>query len=595
MAFNVEYIYTVIDKFSRPLERLRKSTQKFTSANRMAHVAVGRLSKRMGKFADKMSVLQSAMGALMGGMALKGIIEKTMEFDDALRDVGRFMEFEEKNGLKKYGKRMQNLGIDLGKSAVGLLQITVAGAKMKITNDEMERFVILVAKVANAFDMSDEAAGIAIGSIKTKLTLSLDGIETLMNRVNFLADTTTAQGERMIDILARTGGTMSSLGFTDKPEFIAGFVAFADQVSVTSELAASGINQMFSKMRRNPKLIKELMSDPMKALVGELERFKKIPAELRGQALIKQYGERSARFMMDSIEKIHLLRQAIDAAASAEALTSIEREFAQRAKRLSTTLIRFGEAWNKIVVNMGLAIAPIIKTITPLLTKISSLLGDFVDKHPLLSQIVLGFVSLATILGVVAVVAVIAAAAIAPILAMLAPFALIIGLVSLGVLALAFAFSEWFKSSNPIIDTIRSISSETSILVKSLFELFDSDYEGMASFEFMLKGIGIALSNLLNPVRVFLIFVNKIVEALVAIRNFKLGGSFGKEWFADFGEKIFNAKTEETRTNKDTAANAARKSENKIGVELSGSANIDLTGAGTLTSNTIGLSQGANL
>ncbi len=73
-----------------------------------------------------------------------------------------------------------------------------------------------------------------------------------MDAINFLADNTATSGKRAVEVVARTVGTMKAIKMP--PELVAGWAAFADQVEVTPELAASGLNMMIRRMTKIPSL-----------------------------------------------------------------------------------------------------------------------------------------------------------------------------------------------------------------------------------------------------------------------------------------------------------------------------------------------------
>ena len=253
MSNSIEYIYQVVDRFSGPLNAFERKVKKATRG-------VISMGERLQRTGDKMQNLAGAVGGAAVGAALTKFVKQSVAVEDALTDLVRVGDLTDSQ-LNAMESSMEALSEELGKDKVGLLQQAFEGLKMGIPLEELDDFVKLGARTAVAFDMADSEAGRALGSIRAKLGLSQTAISDLMDQVNFLADSFAANGPDMINIIERTSGTMGTMRFP--PEVVSGLAAFANQVETTSELAASGLNMMFNKFKRSPKLIKELMADPV--------------------------------------------------------------------------------------------------------------------------------------------------------------------------------------------------------------------------------------------------------------------------------------------------------------------------------------------
>lgn len=394
MANNVTYIIELKDRFARIADKTASRFDKLRVRAVKAAAGVGRFASNMRRAASESSKMRGEAAAALGvlavsmGIVAKKLVDKSIEMEDAIADVARVTSGTDKQ-FKDFEGTLESMSEKLGKSKLGLAQMAFEGGKLGTTLKDMEPFLMMVSKTAIAFDMADEEAGRAIGSIQAKMGLMNDETQKLLDSMNFLADTTTANGARMVDILERTSGTMSLLKVP--PEAVASLVAIADQLEVSGELAASGLNMFFGRMERFPGMVTKLMNDPLGATREVLQKISAMGPEVQANFIRKAFGDESGRFVKKMVANIELFDKSVENAFSLEAVGSMNRELENQLARSSKTIQVFSETTKNTMQSIGDALKPMFAGVAKLLTPVIDGIGNFVKQNPKIAQLAATF------------------------------------------------------------------------------------------------------------------------------------------------------------------------------------------------------------
>ena len=134
---NVALIIEAIDKATAPLRKVaegfRRSTGHIKRSMGDAQVAAERFHKAM----ERATYLRvAADGAARVGQgftrALRKPVSAAVEFESAMADVRKVVNFEAPDGLEKLGDELRNLSRTIPVSAKGLAEIAAAGAALLI-------------------------------------------------------------------------------------------------------------------------------------------------------------------------------------------------------------------------------------------------------------------------------------------------------------------------------------------------------------------------------------------------------------------------------------------------------------------------------
>jgi TP901 family phage tail tape measure protein len=608
MAFSVSYIYEIINRYSGPLSKITRDTNKYQRAAASAAKRVNNLSERLKKAGDRMADMRTAIGGAAITAAIYKFTKSASTMEDAMADVGRVTGLVGPR-LKFLQGDLEKLGRQTGRSALGLAAIAFEGGKLDIANDKLGDFVFMVLKTAAAFDMAEGEAGRAIGSIRAKLGLSVGSVNDLMQRVNFLADNTSATGASMIEIIERTSGSMKMLKIPG--EVMAGWAAFANQLEVTPQLAASGINMMMARMMKMPGMLDKMLKDPKNSVIKFLQRFEQMPEAQRGAKILKVFGNEAGRFVMKAVSNMELLDEAMDKAKAAEALGSMDREFANIMARSSTAAGKIKETFADISRAIGVVFLKMFNKYSDRIFAISEKILSFVKAHPILIKTVgiLGgllaaFAGIAVTIGIVSL----AISSLLPVLAtVLGAFAALSFSVMapyLAFAALALIITAMFVKSANLRQSFMNLADSLAPLLKALKPVmyFLGEQMGMEldrsgnqlqawgdMFAIVINGIAAMIKGLFNLIEGLAKATAALVEGEgIGAAWTALKGTLGYEVAAAPTAGIGQGVAEEKRSARMAAAEREK-------LEVSGQIGVVGRDGSTVTDSTINLNQGYNL
>lgn len=525
MANTVSYIYEILDRYSGPLRKISNQTNRFTRIAGRAQKSIGNMGRKMEAFSTRASTMQGALGALGLTAALKGVVSVSSDMEDAMGDISRVTGLTGKP-LLKFEDMLERISEELGKSKRGLAEMAFEGGKLGILPENMEKFLLMTARTAIAFDMVDQESGRAIGSIRAKMGLMDDDIGRLLDSTNFLADNTSASGARMIEVIERLSGTFSILELP--PEVAAAFAGFADQVEVTPQLAASGMRMMIRQMRKFPGMTTKLMEDPVGAVNEQLEKMAKMGPELQTRFIQKVFGPEAGRFVEKAVSKIALFQETTEKALSPEAVGSMQRELEEQLRRSSKHFQRFGVVAKNTIDTIGDVLKPFFVELAKFST--TALLGirAFVKENPNLVKFAGGIMAITAAVGVLIVGAGLLAGVLAPILTGIAAMSAPVALAVAGVASLGYVFAEWYQTANPVLDVLGGMYDEIILILTPFGQMLGLVGEGVGGFDLLggaIEHIGLMIAVLLTPLKMFLQAIRGVVQASVALGRGDMTGA----------------------------------------------------------------------
>lgn len=598
MANTVSYLYEILDRYSAPLRKITRNTQKFARATIKAQGGVAGMSMRMDKFARKAQNLQGALGALGLGAALASTVKVSSDMEDAMQDIGRVTEVSA-DGLMRFETTLENMSEQLGKSKEGLAKMAFEGGKLGIPINMMEEFLMMTSRTAIAFDMADEQAGRSIGSIQAKMGLMGKDAEKLLDSMNYLADTTSANGERMIEITERLSGTFKLLELP--PEVAAAFAGFADQIEVTPQLAASGMNMMIRQMRKMPGMTTKLMTDPIGVVNDQLQKLADMGPEVRTRYVQKVFGPEAAKFVEKAVGNIKLYGKTVENAMSAKAAGSMQRELENQMRRSSKTFQKFSETWKNTVDAIGDAIKPLATLFAKIGTVFADVIGVLAKGSPMFIRLAALIAGVVVVFTGLTLVAGMLAAALAPVLATIAAISSPVWMMVAAVTAAVLLFAEWEASGHPIIRMLGDMFGDIGAILAPLgrmLGLVDEGTEGFSTWAFVIEKLGYAIMIILTPLKMFLVGLKGVVEAGAAIASGDFGGALDR--LKSTGSELLGAGMEGIQAagatlGIESSKAALQNKQGAQGVAVSGGISVTATGGAKVNSSEINLNGGANM
>lgn len=117
------------------------------------------MQKRQGVLAQRANLRGQLFDAVALGAALGAPIKAAIDFESAMSDVRKVVNFDTPDGLQKLGETLKIMSREIPLSAAGLAQIAASDGQLGIAAKDLAAFTNIVAKMATAFDMSAEEAG----------------------------------------------------------------------------------------------------------------------------------------------------------------------------------------------------------------------------------------------------------------------------------------------------------------------------------------------------------------------------------------------------------------------------------------------------
>lgn len=402
-----------IDKYGLALGRASVSAKRLTSNLKgipkkfpkvPARAATGGLPGLPGTKADPLEGLNKSFdrakskaaglrGQLMDTAATFALfalpIRQAIKFESAMADVKKVLNDITPAQLITLEKVIKDLGISTGLGARGIADIVAAGGRLGIKPGDLPDFTLMVAKASVAFDILPEIAGDALASISNKMKIPIKDMGLVADAINHLSDTTAAKAPNMIEIMGRLAGTMSLLKMP--PEIAAGFAAFADQVEVSAQLGASGLNMMINRMQKVPALQKKLLENPKQAIVDMLAGLKKLDAVSQFNVIQKIFGDEAGRFVQKAVSNFDLLESTLGKVADKTKFAgSMTREFEVRMATTEGGLKRMTSSLGVAAANIGVGLLPAINSIAESLVSVTSGIASFAEQFPMLTTFIMG-------------------------------------------------------------------------------------------------------------------------------------------------------------------------------------------------------------
>jgi TP901 family phage tail tape measure protein len=578
VAFNIAYTYQLIDKYSGPLSKIIAATKHHTrfleenqKAMRDANSTITRMANRTDRLGGSLKALQSntalrglteqakdlneqidkmgraklrvpgvgGQGAAAGGgrfsrfgaaasglsgvglgMAGSSILQQTASVENAMIDLGRATDLPAAD-LKAFEERFMSLSEKIGISTDKLAIMAYEASKAGIPTEELDRFVKITANSAVAFEVLEEEAGRALGSIKAKMGLSIGALQEMMDRINSVADATSADGANMINIVERLSGTFNLLKVP--PAVAAGLAGVADQLETSPELAASGMQMMIRQMMKAPSLAEKMVKAPAATIREQMMKLAKLPQAKQMAAAMSMFGDEAGRFAVKMAGNIKLFDETMDKAAKAEAMGSMEREMQSKLKSLSMLWKNLKNGVMNVAVAIGESLAPDIKRFGDWLREITPRVREFVREHPGLTKLA---VAGAAILAAFALAAPI-------VMALGAAFSFVgaaVGLISMPLLLIGgliagiiYKWKEWTESGHPLVTSINNIIDTVGRVGTKIGELFTQTEGGKQTIDFLSASfdfLGVMISKVVDLLDWF---IQKFERSLDLAKEFSSG------------------------------------------------------------------------
>ncbi len=365
------------------------------------------LKNRQGILSRRATLRGQLFDAVALTAALAGPVKAAIDFESAMADVRKVVDFESPDGLVKLGDTLKTLSRHIPIAAAGLAQIAASGGQLGIVANDLPDFINTVSQMVIAFDMSAEEAGNAMAKLSNVYNIPITQMHVLGDAINYLSDNTAARARDMIPALNMVGGIAKQFGLTAVQA--SALVSALISLGKAPTKAGTAINAILSKLQTAAKqgprfqaafqslgldtkaFEKGIASDAQGTLLAFFKAVEKVDKQKRSGLLLDLFGmeyQSSAALLIGSLKTYE---DAINDVSKAENYhLSMQKEFDNRAATTANNLQLLKNAVSEISMNLGQVLLPSVNLITMALRNVSVSLAMGAQRFPLLTQVIVG-------------------------------------------------------------------------------------------------------------------------------------------------------------------------------------------------------------
>ncbi len=423
-----EALNKVISETERRMEKLAAIDAKMQRSRE----TLDRGLQRAANLSLVAGAVETAGNKMLG--AVRGPLGEAINFEEAMADVKKVVDFDEPQGLKRLSNRLLEMTRTIPLAKEQLAQIAAAGGQLGIKGNDLPGYVETVAKMATAFDMMPDVAGESMAKLANVYQIPLDKIGSLGDAINHLSNNTAAKASDIVTVLGRIGGTARQFGLVTTEA-----AALADAMIALGrppEVAGTAINALLTKLQTAPtqsKAFKTALedigysaeemadmvnSDGQSALNNLFASLQQLDKGDRANIIAQMFGAEYADDISLLIGGLDQYSKALSLVAKqTDYMGSMEKEFQSRADTSANKLQLMEQRWAGIEARMGERLIPVMDWFMDRLDGLLDIVDSLSNRFPSATNAILATV------GVVGGIAVVVAPAVAALAALTASVA----------------------------------------------------------------------------------------------------------------------------------------------------------------------------
>ena len=387
-----------LTRFRREQERVTRAIEETQRAQERLNRSVER-GRRIGEAQSQAgSNLASSTAQLAAfGIPVAASVKAAMDFESAMAEVGKTVEFSAGNSLPKLGEELKQLSLQIPLSANELAAIAASGGQLGVADKDLIGFTTTVAKMGVAFDMSADQAGDAMAKLSNVMQIPIKEIDRIGDMINTISNNSPAKAREIVSALSMVGSSVKGAGYSE--QFSVGLtgalIAQGRDASVTSNAIESMITT-FSTLdmatTRQKAAFKTLGigSDEFAAKFKKngqaatqefFDLVNKLPTEDRVGVVSSIIGLNYGGDILAVANNVDLLGKNLDllgtnADGTGKYLGSMNKEFDSISSTKANEVQLFKNNFNVLAITLGDALLPAlsdaITAITPLIQSFAS-------------------------------------------------------------------------------------------------------------------------------------------------------------------------------------------------------------------------------
>ena len=376
-------------------ERLAQSAIKASKAQEKLRNV---LSKEQANNAKRSEIQGQIVGAAAVAFSLAQPIRQAMEFESAMSDVRKTVDFDTPEQFAQMNQDILKMGRSLPLAHKDLAALVAAGGQAGLAREELAKFAEDAAKMATAFDgLNADEAGTMMAQWRTSFKMSQDEVRALSDQINYLSNVTASDTTSLADIVTKVGALGDVAGLSASSILALGTTM--SSVGVKSDVAGTGIKnfmlslvageaatksqrEAFKKLGLDSKKVsKDMQKDSEKTILKVLQGVSKLSKAEQATTLQQLFGKESIGAIAPLLTNLDELKKNLDAVSdSTKYAGSMQKEFEERNKTTANTLQLTRNRIAEVGIKIGNVLLPHINnfltTINPLLDRLSAFISE---------------------------------------------------------------------------------------------------------------------------------------------------------------------------------------------------------------------------
>lgn len=339
--------------------------------------------------------------AVAGGMAMIVPVKLAVDFESAMADVKKVVDFDTPYQFKQMNTDVIALSRHLPMAAKDIAAIVAAGGQSGIAKSELLRFAEDSVKMGVAFDITAEESGQSMAELRTAFKMSQDQVTSLADKINYLGNNTPAAAKGIMNIVQRIGPLGEVGGFASGS--IAALGATIRGMGVEEEIAATGIKNMmlalvagesatksqkaaFKDLGLNSTTVaKNMQKDAEGTTLQVLKAVSKLDKYKQAAALKELFGSESLGSIAPLLTNMKALEKNLGMVSDkTQYAGSMQAEYAARAATTANNWQLFKNKLAATGITIGNTLLPSINELLEQVGGITDSIQGWAAEHPVL-------------------------------------------------------------------------------------------------------------------------------------------------------------------------------------------------------------------
>lgn len=367
-VFSVFATLSLVDLLSSPLDRIKR-------AMKGVDLTTAGLGERMGNLALAMGPAALAAGLLVGALGMAA--GKAMQFESAMADVAKVVNFETAAELREMNTTVMDMAGRIPMAADGIAAIIAAAGQSGVAKEDLAEFAEQAAKMGVAFDLTGDQAGKMMSDWRAGMALSLPQVYSLADAVNHLSNNMNATAPALGEVIQRVGAVAMVCGLSETK--VAALGAAFLSAGASPEVAATALKSFTTTLVKGTamskdqakafasvglsatQLAKDMQTDAQGTIFKVLEAIAKKPKELQMSLLTEMFGQESLGAIAPLLKNMGNLSQAFELVADKSKYAgSMQAEFDTRSKTTQNALQLLSNKLTNLAIAVGNVFLPVV-------------------------------------------------------------------------------------------------------------------------------------------------------------------------------------------------------------------------------------------